>query len=259
MSTLMQAMIELQDRMNTKVDPQWKQTGNPFLRAITVEGGEAMEHVGWKWWKKQVRDDEQFKIELVDIWHFILSEAIIQKEEAALEIMYEPHPIEFYVSYGIEGYSWHRNIYALNTLDRLEMLTGFAALRAPISTIIQVFKAILLMDTEWELVDLHRGYVGKNVLNFFRQDHGYKTGEYHKTWFGEEDNVWLERIMNGMSDVNEQTLYHKLSVKYHEVVVANTKAAVEETTAVDHDEEYARRLQGRGDDAADDSTYSLNP
>ena len=36
----------------------------------------------------------------------------------------------------------------------------------------------------------------KNVLNKFRQDNGYKTGEYSKVWFGKEDNVHLEEILN---------------------------------------------------------------
>ena len=43
---------------------------------------------------------------------------------------------------------------------------------------------------------LFKFYVGKNVLNKFRQDNGYKTGEYSKVWFGKEDNVHLEEILN---------------------------------------------------------------
>ena len=31
---------------------------------------------------------------------------------------------------------------------------------------------------------LYRHYVGKNVLNFFRQDHGYQEGTYVKLWQG---------------------------------------------------------------------------
>ena len=39
---------------------------------------------------------------------------------------------------------------------------------------------------------LYRGYVGKNVLNFFRQDNGYKDGSYRKHWHdGREDNEHL--------------------------------------------------------------------
>ena len=38
---------------------------------------------------------------------------------------------------------------------------------------------------------LYRHYVGKNVLNFFRQDHGYQDGTYVKQWQGREDNEHL--------------------------------------------------------------------
>jgi hypothetical protein len=45
---------------------------------------------------------------------------------------------------------------------------------------------------------LYRMYVGKNVLNFFRQDHGYKDGSYIKVWDGREDNEHLSDILGGL-------------------------------------------------------------
>ena len=42
---------------------------------------------------------------------------------------------------------------------------------------------------------LYRMYVGKNVLNFFRQDHGYKEGSYIKIWDGREDNEHLSDLL----------------------------------------------------------------
>jgi hypothetical protein len=47
------AMLELQDSMNAKVNPEWVAANNDWYRAIQVEGVEAIEHHGWKWWKKQ--------------------------------------------------------------------------------------------------------------------------------------------------------------------------------------------------------------
>ena len=46
------AMFSLQKDMNAKVDPEWIQARYPYLRAVAVEGAEAIEHHGWKWWKK---------------------------------------------------------------------------------------------------------------------------------------------------------------------------------------------------------------
>lgn len=53
----------------------------------------------------------------------------------------------------------------------------------------------LMEQTELNFDELFRHYVGKNVLNFFRQDHGYKTGEYIKVWNGKEDNEVLMEVL----------------------------------------------------------------
>ena len=44
------------------------------------------------------------------------------------------------------------------------------------------------------LDELHLHYVGKNVLNAFRQAHGYRDGSYVKTWGGREDNEHLVEL-----------------------------------------------------------------
>jgi hypothetical protein len=46
--------------------------------------------------------------------------------------------------------------------------------------------------------ELHRRYVGKTVLIFFRQDNGYKDGIYRKTWEGWEDNEHLVELMTSL-------------------------------------------------------------
>ena len=40
--------------------------------------------------------------------------------------------------------------------------------------------------------------MGKNILNRFRQENGYKDGTYKKIWNGEEDNEVLARLMLDM-------------------------------------------------------------
>ncbi|MFV9616032.1 MAG: dUTP diphosphatase, partial [Gammaproteobacteria bacterium] len=46
--------------------------------------------------------------------------------------------------------------------------------------------------------ELYEIYVGKNVLNMFRQDNGYKEGSYNKVWNGREDNEYLAEIMKAL-------------------------------------------------------------
>ena len=48
---MLRAMLELQDDMNRKINPDRLSAGYPFLRAILVEAVEGLEHYDWKWWK----------------------------------------------------------------------------------------------------------------------------------------------------------------------------------------------------------------
>jgi hypothetical protein len=65
--------------------------------------------------------------------------------------------------------------------------------------------------------ELFRLYVGKNVLNHFRQDHGYKSGEYRKLWNGREDNAHLVELLDelgGPADTVPDRLYEALAGRY---------------------------------------------
>jgi hypothetical protein len=46
-------MLELQNAMNSKVNAEWVVENNSWHRAVQIEGVEAIEHHGWKRWKKQ--------------------------------------------------------------------------------------------------------------------------------------------------------------------------------------------------------------
>jgi len=85
----------------------------------------------------------------------------------------------------------------------------------------KAFDAIAFADCmrlmDMDLDELFRQYVGKNTLNFFRQDHGYKDGTYIKVWHGEEDNEVLARLVNSLdagAEDFQQQLYQALKVQY---------------------------------------------
>ena len=69
---------------------------------------------------------------------------------------------------------------------------------------------------------LYSAYVGKNVLNFFRQDNGYKDGSYVKNWAGKEDNEHLVELVTLLDknavDFSDQ-VYRALATRYQELVV----------------------------------------
>jgi hypothetical protein len=184
-----QTMLTLQAQMNAKINPAWVDAAYPYLRAVVVEGAEAMEHRGWKWWKKQDCDLEQLRMELVDIWHFTLSHILLEHRgdaDASLQALLQRESAE---AVNFDGKRYE--LAQLDLIEKLELNIGLAAARR-IS--LPLFEA-LLNDCGMDWKELFCQYVGKNVLNFFRQDHGYKEGSYRKLWQGREDNEHLVEIM----------------------------------------------------------------
>ena len=61
------------------------------------------------------------------------------------------------------------------------------------------------------------------MLNHFRQDNGYKTGTYQKTWGGQEDNVHLVALMDQLTregvaaDDLPTGLYQGLQTRYQQL------------------------------------------
>lgn len=211
--TQLNSMLEMQDGMNRKVNPNWILANNNWHRAIQVEGVEGIEHHGWKWWKKQECDMSQLRMELVDIWHFMLSAAIQSKnghiDSAKKEMIEEMRHNEKFVNFDSQNY----DLTQISLLKKLDLLVGLAASQR---TNLALFES-LLFDCEMNWIDLFRQYTGKNVLNFFRQDHGYKDGTYIKIWNGLEDNEHLVEIL-GAIDINSSNIrneiYQFLESKY---------------------------------------------
>lgn len=199
-------MMQLQDEMNKKVNPDWVSRGNEWYRAIWIECAELMDHHGWKWWKHQEPDIEQIKLELIDIWHFGLSIILLEQTEDngttskhVAEQISAPTQFESLLS-GVE-------VFAENTL-------------ATKSFSVAMFSGLMRL-IGLSLDDLYKTYVGKHVLNMFRQDHGYKTGGYLKQWDGREDNEHLVEVVGTMDSNNPQfkdRLYAELKQRYDLVV-----------------------------------------
>lgn len=183
-------MLKLQDHLNSMINPDWINGGSRFLRAAFVESAEALEHYGWKWWKKQTIDLPQVQMELVDILHFYLSHTIVQaggKQADAARLLMEDLATPASVTLDGKAYA----LDALPVPELLELIGGLAVCgRASYKVLEQTMTAC---EMGWN--DAYTQYVSKNVLNIFRQQHGYKEGTYIKIWNGEEDNVVLARLL----------------------------------------------------------------
>ncbi|MDP1930322.1 MAG: dUTP diphosphatase [Gammaproteobacteria bacterium] len=208
-------MLALQSRMNSKVEAQWVSVRFPYLRAVVIEGAEAIEHHGWKWWKKQHCDLSQLQMELVDIWHFVLSELLIHTEDDQVLAVQKLLLVNI-TDVSCNVLRFDECDYDLDSLDlvsKLELLIGVSVARR---VELGLFKSLML-DCQMDWDSLFRQYVSKNVLNFFRQDNGYKEGTYRKNWQGREDNEHLVEIMTLLNPEDENypdLLYRELAKRY---------------------------------------------
>ena len=194
-------MLTMQDAMNSRVSETWRDNGYEWYRAIWVECAEMLDHHGWKWWKHQEIDVAQVQLELVDIFHFGLSLRLLQNE--SVESISHQLAKELHQGTGESDFK-----------IALENLASAAVTD-------KAFDAKALADCmslmNMDLNELFRQYVGKNTLNFFRQDYGYKEGTYIKIWHGEEDNEVLAKLVTELetsADDFQQQLYKALEEKY---------------------------------------------
>lgn len=197
-------MLEMQHRMNTRVHEHWIEQRFEWYRAVWIECGELIDHYGYKWWKQQQPDMDQAVLEVIDIWHFGMSALFAEGDSAgdvADKILAQ---LEGYQPSGL-GVREATEALALHSLET----RSFSASRF----------WDLMAAVELDFDALYRAYVGKNVLNFFRQDHGYKEGHYNKTWSGREDNehlVELSRQLDSGAPDYADNLYAALGQRYAE-------------------------------------------
>ena len=199
---MLQTMSEMQDLHNHHVHPEWRTQGYEYYRAIWVECADLLDHFGWKWWKHQSADIDQVKLEIVDIWHFALSDLL--RADALTDELVAPLIFELDTTQSDEA-EFRLAVESLAATTLTERAFVIAPFVAVMKTLPIGFE---------ELFEL---YVGKNVLNNFRQDHGYKSGEYQKLWHGREDNEHLVEVLKELTCDPENVpleLYRTLESRY---------------------------------------------
>jgi hypothetical protein len=189
-------MLTMQEQINQRIHADWRAQQHAWHRAIWVECAELLDHHGWKWWKKQDQDLAQVQLELIDIWHFGLS-ALLQNEKRHATIAHQL--VQDYQRAGDQqnasaSFAELIEAFVLETLQTHQF-------NAPL-----FFQ--LLPTAQLSMDDLYRTYLSKNVLNVFRQDHGYQQGSYQKHWNGLEDNEHLRAIMANVDLHHPQVREH---------------------------------------------------
>lgn len=198
--------LSLQNTFNAVVNPNWRTSNYNFRRASWIEASELIDHMGYKWWKNQQQTDwdrKQALLEVVDIYHFVLSVALIEGKTG--DDLYH-------------NYTWAtKHVKAPSKETKIRQIEEFVMVCLEGSVMYGAFFQILVA-LELSVEDLQKYYLGKNALNKFRQDNGYKSGIYQKQWNfnGEivEDNKVLEHILESSSVTNFDTIYSELNAIY---------------------------------------------
>ena len=152
----------------------------------------------------------------MDIWHFIMSEALrlekLERDGNIADLVQTIESLEAYIRFrdgdradtGGDIYAEmalvERLIEGIFCDERIERLMSDFFDMASVSGL--------------NLESLYTLYIGKNVLNRFRQNHGYKEGEYLKIWNGREDNVLMQEILASNSGISPEALYEALEEIY---------------------------------------------
>jgi dimeric dUTPase (all-alpha-NTP-PPase superfamily) len=217
-------MLELQQELNDAtngLDWELGMTKNnkriDWRRCIYLEAAELVDSYPWKHWKNidASPDYENIKIEIVDIWHFVMSEALrIYKIENKGTISDIANAIVT-----MPGFEHFQNEEEMTTLDSyeqieiVEKMIGVLFCDSNINTLLMSFFE-MSAKLNLKLPELYKLYIGKNILNKFRQDNGYKSGEYIKEWHGREDNVVMQEILNVNEEISPEALYEALEEAY---------------------------------------------
>ena len=191
---LLKLMLEHQDQLNSQIHPNWREQNFPWHRAIWMECAELMDCFPWKWWADTERevDWDNVKIELADIWHFILSWIIEEYQDLIPTLMHR-----FDVAYNCWNTNFPHDLIILDESQSvIEVLTGYA-IRKQFLLLWEEFASLCSL-CEISFKDLARIYFGKNVLNRFRQEHGLKEGRYSRLWNGVEDNKVTLRLIEDL-------------------------------------------------------------
>ncbi|MBT6771522.1 MAG: dUTPase [Thiotrichales bacterium] len=178
-----------------------------WYRGIYMEVAEAIDSFNWKHWKN-INDEpdwDNIRVELVDIWHFVMSESIRIEDQS--------YANKYLDMKAKDDYDIDALISLLEMMLKLSITSSIDKEVNNIREITDTFFTIIShlgIDVE----DLYKRYVIKNQLNTFRQKNGYKDGSYIKNWDGVEDNVIAFDIMNNNPKITPTELYTELDSVY---------------------------------------------
>ncbi|MBN2895309.1 MAG: dUTP diphosphatase [Campylobacterales bacterium] len=220
----LRTMLKLQQQLNDATNGINWEVGTTkngkkinWKRCIYMECAEMIDCFAWKHWKNidAQPDYDNLQIEVVDVWHFVMSFALETYktnklgsiETLAEQIAQMPNfellqePLE----------AFEEEMLILITIEAV--MRDALEIRASLTKLLFDFFELCRL-TKLDMATLYRLYVGKNILNQFRQDHGYKEGHYVKIWNGLEDNAVMKQLWESDAQMSPEVLYAGLKRRY---------------------------------------------
>ncbi len=221
----LEEMFLLQKQLNDNTNGlNWELGINKFdkeinwLRCIHMEVSELIESAPWKHWKNISADPdmENIHIELVDIWHFLMSYILQETNVPKAVSLVNTHCI--YEAIELKDIDIKLIIKESEKLSYIALAieTGNMPAFSGVERFIdQFFRCCKISGLSFNW--LQKIYIGKNCLNKFRQDNGYKEGTYTKVWAGKEDNIVMMSVLENIENLTFDGMYNQLSQQYKEL------------------------------------------
>jgi len=221
-------MFELQQKLNDDTNGKnWESGYNKhnriinWHRCIYMECAELIDSFNWKHWKdiNIAPDWNNIKIELVDIWHFIMSLGLEHYKNSHIggidDLVDYVVDTKYFDEFCNEAIKPSDDDYLL-IINAVEHLMKDAIEKENFFKITDDFLGVCI-ECGLNMDELYKLYIGKNILNGFRQDHGYKEGVYQKIWDGVEDNEFMRNILENDPSITPELLYDKLQNEYSKI------------------------------------------
>ncbi|MFZ2891075.1 dUTP diphosphatase [Sulfuricurvum sp.] len=221
------SMLQLQQQLNDATNGQGWEKGMTkdgkrinWRRCVYMESAEMIDSFGWKHWKSiaQPTDYANLQIEIVDVWHFIMSlvleDGIYREKETHEQMatwMAQTQGYEMLCTQNTPAFALDEAL--MLKIETIMRRSLEPAIDGDLEKMVDDFFRLSVMGA-LNLDELYRLYVGKNILNQFRQDHGYKEGSYIKIWNGLEDNAVMKSAWEANPDMSPSELYEVMTKAY---------------------------------------------
>jgi len=216
---LLENMLKLQDKLNIiTCGDKWTSGVTSEGRAINwrryicmelfelIDSSDRFKH--WKNLDADV-DFDNIKMEVVDVWHFLMSQALTDLTIDITILMYRYHVLN----------GEREPVKELDYFDIIDVAddmikSTYNNCGGSMDKMFHYFFK-LLASVGMSFEDLYKQYIVKNTLNTFRQNNGYKQGTYVKEINGSEDNIHIMGMVTNNPSITPDELYEEYQLFYN--------------------------------------------